>query len=66
MLQARRSRVRFSISTKFLNLSNPSSLAMALGLSQPLTKITTRNIPVQPARKAHKLTANCQRFSYKM
>jgi hypothetical protein len=31
-------------SLDFFNLSNPSSLAMALGLVQPLTQISTRNL----------------------
>jgi hypothetical protein len=29
----------------FLNLPNPSSLTMALGSTQPLTEMSTRNIP---------------------
>jgi hypothetical protein len=36
---------------------------MALGLTQPLTEMSTRNIPEdkgQPERKADKLTANCE------
>jgi hypothetical protein len=35
---------------------------MALGSNQPLTEISTRNLPVgkrRPARKAAKLTAIC-------
>jgi hypothetical protein len=40
--------------TGFFNLPNPSSLTMALGLTQPLTEMSTRNIPGgkgQPARR---------------
>jgi hypothetical protein len=29
----------------FLNLPNPSSRTMALGLTQPLTEMSTRNLP---------------------
>jgi hypothetical protein len=41
---------------------------MALGLTQPLTEMSTRNIPGgkgRPARKADNLTANCQPIAYK-
>jgi hypothetical protein len=43
-----------------LNLPNPSSCTMALGSTQPLTEMSTRNLPwgkVRPAREADKLTA---------
>jgi hypothetical protein len=30
---------------KFLNLSNPSSCTMDLGSTQPLTEMSTRNLP---------------------
>jgi hypothetical protein len=46
----------------FFNLRNPSSCTVALGLTQPLTEMSTRNIPGskwQPARKAD-LTAICE------
>jgi hypothetical protein len=39
---------------------------MALGSTQPLTEMSTRNLPggkEQPARKADKLTAICSRLS---
>jgi hypothetical protein len=42
---------------------NPSSRTMALGLTQPLTEMSTRNIPGgngRPARKADNLTAICE------
>jgi hypothetical protein len=46
----------------FFDLPNPSSRTMALGSSQPLTEITTRNLPGgkgRPERKADNLTASC-------
>jgi hypothetical protein len=47
--------------TGFLfNLPNPSNRTMALGLTQSLTEISTRNLPEgkgEPARKADFLTA---------
>jgi hypothetical protein len=45
---------------KFFNWSNPSSHTMALGSTQPLTKMSTRNLPGgkgRPARKAENLIA---------
>jgi hypothetical protein len=45
------------------NLSHPSIRTMALGLSQPLTEISTRNLPggkKRPARRADKLVAICE------
>jgi hypothetical protein len=47
----------------FFNLPNPSSRTMVLGSTQPLTEISTRNIPGgkgRPARKADNLTAICE------
>jgi hypothetical protein len=47
----------------FFSLPNPSSRTMALGSTQSLTEMSTRNPPgdkVRPARKADKLTAICQ------
>jgi hypothetical protein len=47
----------------FFNLPNPSSRNMALGSTQPLTELSTRNIPGgkgRPARKADNLTAMCE------
>jgi hypothetical protein len=32
---------------------------MALGSSQPLTEMSTRNLPGRPARKADNITAIC-------
>jgi hypothetical protein len=59
MLQAGRSWVRFPMRWILLNLSNPSSRTMALGSTQPLTEMSTRNVPGgkrRPARKADNLT----------
>jgi hypothetical protein len=42
---------------------------MALGLTQPLTEISTRNLPGgkgRPARKAHNFTAICEPIVEKM
>jgi hypothetical protein len=44
----------------FFNLPNASSLTVALGSTQPLTEMSTRNISGgkgRPARKADSLTA---------
>jgi hypothetical protein len=49
----------------FFNLPNPSSRTMALGSTQPLTEMITRNLPRGkglPARKAENLTAICEQF----
>jgi hypothetical protein len=64
MLQARRSRVRFPMrSLDFLNLRNPSSRTRALGLTQPLREMNTKNLSVgkaRPARKADNFTVICE------
>jgi hypothetical protein len=47
----------------FFNLPNTSSRTMAPGSTQPLTEMSTRNIPGgkgRPARKADNLTAICE------
>jgi hypothetical protein len=47
----------------FFNLSDPSSRTMALGSTQPLTEISTMNLPRckgRPASKADNLTAICE------
>jgi hypothetical protein len=55
MLQAGRSRVRISMrSLDFFNLPNPFSHTMALGSTQPLTEMSTRNLPGGKGRPAHK------------
>jgi hypothetical protein len=53
----------------FSNLPNPSSRTMALGSTQPLTEMSTRNLPGGKERPAHKvdnLTAICEPIVYKM
>jgi hypothetical protein len=45
MLQAGRLRVRVPMRWSFFNLPNPSSRTMALGSTQPLTEMSTRNLP---------------------
>jgi hypothetical protein len=45
MLQAGRWRVRVPIRWIFFNLPNPSSCTMTLGSTQPLTEMSTRNLP---------------------
>jgi hypothetical protein len=63
MLQAGRSRGSIPDEvTGFFNRPNPSSRTMALGSTQPLTEMSTRNLPGckwRPARKAD-LTAICE------
>jgi hypothetical protein len=47
----------------FFNLLNTSSRTMILGLTHPVTEISTRNLAGGkglPARKADKLTAICE------
>jgi hypothetical protein len=60
MLQAGRSRDRVPMRWIFFNLRNPFSCTMALGSTQPLTEISTRNLPGGKglsARRADNLTA---------
>jgi hypothetical protein len=64
ILQARRSWVRFPMrSLDFLNSPNLSSRTMALGSTQPLTEMSTRNVggsKGRQGRKADNLTAICK------
>jgi hypothetical protein len=65
MLQAGRSQVRFPMRPLdfSFNLPNPCSRILALGPTQPLTEMSTRNFPGgkgRPARKADNLTAICE------
>jgi hypothetical protein len=64
MLQARRSRVPFPMrSLDFFNSPNPSSRTLAVVPIQPLTEMSTRNLPggkERPALKADNLTAVCE------
>jgi hypothetical protein len=60
MLRAGRSPVRVPDEVDFFNLPNPSSRTMALGSTQPLTEMSTRNFPggkKRPARRADNLVA---------
>jgi hypothetical protein len=58
------SRVRFPMRPfNYFNLPTLSSRTMALGSTQPLTKVSIRNLPAgkeRPARKADNLTAICE------
>jgi hypothetical protein len=65
MLQSERWRVRFPYEViAFLNLLNPSSRTMALGSTQLLTEMSTRNLPGvkgrPAARKADSFAAICE------
>jgi hypothetical protein len=64
MLQAGGLRVRFPDEViGFFNWPNPFSRTMALGSTQPLTEMSTRNLPGskgRPARGADNLTAICE------
>jgi hypothetical protein len=63
MLQAGRSPVRVPDEVDFFNLPNPSSRTTALGSTQPLTEMSTRNSPggkKRPARWADNLAAICE------
>jgi hypothetical protein len=60
MLQTGRLPVRIPGEVGFFNLPNPSSCTMALGSTQPLTKMSTRNLPggkKWPVRRADNLAA---------
>jgi hypothetical protein len=53
----------------FLNLPNSSSRTMALGSTQPLTEMSTRNLKRgkgRPVLKSDNLTAICEPFIWKM
>jgi hypothetical protein len=54
MLQAGRSLVKVPDEVDFFNLPNPSSCTMALGSTQPLTEMNTRNLPGGKKRLAHR------------
>jgi hypothetical protein len=63
MLQAERSRVRVPMRWILFDWPNPSIRTMALGSTQPLTEMSTRNLPGgkgRPARKTDNLTAICE------
>jgi hypothetical protein len=69
MLQVGRSRVQFKIkSLDFSILHNPSSHTMALESTQPLTEMSTRNLPGNkgwPAHEADNLIAICESNIYR-
>jgi hypothetical protein len=63
MLHTGRSPVRVPDEVDFFNLLNPSSRTIALGSTQPLTEMSTGNLPGgkgRPARKADNLAAICE------
>jgi hypothetical protein len=64
MLQAGRSPVRVPDEMDFFfNLPNPFSRTMALGSTEPLTEMSTRNLPggkKRPARRADNFAAICE------
>jgi hypothetical protein len=68
MLQVGRSRVRFPMrSLDIFSLPNPPSRSMDLESTQPLTEMSTRNLPREgeggkgrPACKADNLAAICE------
>jgi hypothetical protein len=63
MLQAGRLPVRVPDEVDFFNSPNPSSRTMVLGSTQPLTEMSTRNLPgskKRPARRADNLAAICE------
>jgi hypothetical protein len=49
-----RSPVRVTDAVDFLNLPNPSNRIMALGSTQPLTEMSTRNFPGDKKRQARR------------
>jgi hypothetical protein len=60
MLQAGRSSIRVLDRWIFFNLRNYTNRIMALGSTQPLTDMSTRNLPgskKRPARRANNLVA---------
>jgi hypothetical protein len=63
MLQAGKLRVRVPMRWIIFNWPNPSMRTMAPGSTQPLTEMSTRNLPGGkgwPGRKADNLTAICE------
>jgi hypothetical protein len=63
MLQAGRSPVRVRDEVDFFNLPNPSRRSMALGSTQQLTQMSTRDFSggkKRPARRADNLAAICE------
>jgi hypothetical protein len=62
MLEAGKSPVRVPDEVDVFNLPNPSSRSMTLGSTQPITKMSTRNIPggeKRPARRVDNILFYC-------
>jgi hypothetical protein len=62
MLQAGRSPFRVPDEVDFFKWPNSSSRTMVLGSTQPLTEMSTKNLPggkKRPAHRADNLVANC-------
>jgi hypothetical protein len=56
-------------SLDFFSWPNPSSRTVVLGSTQPLTEMSTRNLPGgkgRPARKTDNITAICEPIVYDM
>jgi hypothetical protein len=63
MLQAGRSPGRVPVEVDLFSLPNSASRTMALGLTEPLTEMSTRNLPggkKRPAHRADNLAAICE------
>jgi hypothetical protein len=63
MLQAGSSKIRVPDKADFFNLPNSLSRIMVLGSTQPLTEMSTRNLPggkKRPARRADSFAAICE------
>jgi hypothetical protein len=63
MRQAGRSPVRVPDEVDFFNFPNPCSRTMALGLTQPLSEMSSRSFTggkKRPTRRADNLTAICE------
>jgi hypothetical protein len=54
---------------EFFNWLNPTNLTMVLGSTEPPTEMSTRNLPGDKGRPAHKagnFTSICEPIAYKM
>jgi hypothetical protein len=63
MLEAGKSPVGVQDEVDFFNLPNPSSHIVALGSTQPLTEMSTWNLPggkKRPARRSDNIAAICE------
>jgi hypothetical protein len=59
MLQAGRLLVPVPNKVDFFNIPNPSSHTMALGLTQPLTEMSTTNLPDDKSSRHVELKSYC-------